>query len=182
MKSTLHLPVHTQDQINLPVHRLTPPFVHRAQYNLKAPFLTILQVLRLNILKVLLILKLLLDLAVLHILTDHKVLNLISPIVQIILNRIVPSPTVRFHKVRQEAGDLPVELLILDPKALLPHIPVDQAVVIPGTQRQSVQNLSTLTVVESLIILGLDPIAPESLPVPVLYTRLDLILQSLNTQ
>lgn len=178
MEFTLHLPVHAQDQINLLVHRHIPPFGHRAQYNLEALVLTIQQVLHLNILKVLLILKLLLDLTVLHILADLKVLNLISPIVQF----IAPNPIDQFHKVQQEVGDLPVALLILDPRAPLPLIPVDQAVVIQGTQHQSVQNLSTLTAVKSLIILVLDLTAPVSLPAPVLHTQLNLHLQSLTTQ
>lgn len=182
MEFTLHLPVHAQDQINLLVHRHIPPFGHQAQYNLEALVLTIQQVLHLNILKVLLILKLLLDLTVLHILADLKVLNLISPIVLFILNLIAPNPTDRFHKVQQEVGDLPVALLILDPRAPLPLIPVDQAVVIQGTQHQSVQNLSTLTAVKSLIILVLDHTAPVSLPAPVLHTQLNLHLQSLTTQ
>lgn len=182
MKFTPHLPVHTQDQINLPVHRHTPPFGHRAQYNPEALVLTIQQVLHLNTLKVLLILMPLLDLPVLHILPDLKVLNPISPIVLFNLNLIVPNPTGRFHKVQQEAGDLPVVLLILDPRAPLPLIPVGQAVVIQGTHHQPVQNLSILTAVKSLIIRVLDQTAPVSLPVPVLHTRLDLILQSLTTQ
>lgn len=182
MEFFLHLPVHAQDQINLLVHRHIPPFGHRAQYNLEALVLTIQQVLHHNILKVLLILKLLLDLTVLHILADLKVLNLISPIVLFILNLIAPNPTDRFHKVQQEVGDLPVALLILDLRALLPLIPVDQAVVIQDTQHQSVQNLSTLTAVKSLIILVLDLTAPVSLPAPVLLTQLNLHLQSLTTQ
>lgn len=178
MKFTLHLPV--QDQINLPVHHHIPLFGHLAQYNPEALVLTIQQVLHLSIQKVPLILKLLLDLKVLHILMALKVLNLINPLVLFIPNLKAPSPTGRFRRVRQEAGDLSVVLLIPDHRAPLPLIPVDQAVVIQGTHHQSVQNLSTLTAVRSLIILVLDLTTPESLSV--LHTRLDLILQSLTTQ